>query len=225
MTTGPDGRPGRILPSWDDNAAAWIEVVREGRLESRQAATDAAVIGAVVETAPRRVLDVGCGEGWLARTLGERHGIDAVGVDGCEALVAAARAAGVTGHVADYQTLAREPLAFGRFDTVVCNFSLLERELLPLLRALHALLEDDGRLVVQTVHPAAANGQQGWHEESFSRFGPGFRTAMPWYQHSASAWERQLTEAGFRQVSAAEVTHPQRGTPLSLLLRARAGKV
>ncbi|WP_221176052.1 class I SAM-dependent methyltransferase [Brevibacillus nitrificans] len=38
----------------------------------------------IIRYRPSRVLDVGCGEGWLARTLNE-EGIDVVGIDGSPA--------------------------------------------------------------------------------------------------------------------------------------------
>ena len=51
---------------------------------------------AVAATGARRVLDLGCGEGWLARALAA-GGLDVTGVDGAPALVEAATAAGHDG--------------------------------------------------------------------------------------------------------------------------------
>ena len=83
----------RLVRSWFENAEAWTRAVRDGLIESRRLATDQAVVAALLETAPARVLDVGCGEGWLCRTLSAR-GIEAVGIDVSRPLVEAARAAG-----------------------------------------------------------------------------------------------------------------------------------
>ena len=58
-----------ILQSWTANAAAWTKAVRNREIESRVRATDAAVIAAVADQKPRTVLDLGCGEGWLAHAL------------------------------------------------------------------------------------------------------------------------------------------------------------
>ena len=89
-----------LLQSWHDNAAAWIEVIRSGAIESRQQVTDQAILWAIMGRQPQRVLDLGCGEGWLLRALADR-GIEAVGVDGDARLVEAARLAGtVQVHVA-----------------------------------------------------------------------------------------------------------------------------
>ncbi len=63
----------KILDSWHKNAAPWSLAVREGQIDSRRLVTDSAIVGAVEEygrayTRPS-VLDIGCGEGWLARAL------------------------------------------------------------------------------------------------------------------------------------------------------------
>ena len=54
-----------LAASWERNAANWTRVVREGLIPSRRAGTDAAILDAIAERAPRRLLDIGCGEGWL----------------------------------------------------------------------------------------------------------------------------------------------------------------
>ena len=82
-----------LLDSWQHNAQAWIDAVRSGAIESRRQVTDQAILLAILGRQPERVLDLGCGEGWLLRALGDR-GVEAVGVDGDRALVDAARAAG-----------------------------------------------------------------------------------------------------------------------------------
>ena len=74
----------RISQSWIANADVWTSAVRERRIESRRVATDAAIVSAVLDQHPKTVLDLGCGEGWLARAL---HGVDVTGIDGSPALI------------------------------------------------------------------------------------------------------------------------------------------
>ncbi|MEA2569665.1 MAG: hypothetical protein QOI24_1666 [Acidobacteriota bacterium] len=63
----------RLQRSWVANAAAWSDAVRQGKIGSRRVATDAAIIDAVTSLNPQRVLDLGCGEGWLTRELCSRE--------------------------------------------------------------------------------------------------------------------------------------------------------
>jgi len=62
----------KIVESWRNNAHAWTSAVREQRIDSRALVTDRAIVEAVLARAPRSVLDIGCGEGWLARRLAGR---------------------------------------------------------------------------------------------------------------------------------------------------------
>ena len=43
--------------------------MRERRIESRRLVTDAAIVQAILALAPKRVLDMQCGEGWFFPTL------------------------------------------------------------------------------------------------------------------------------------------------------------
>ncbi len=211
--------------SWRTNADAWSDAVREQRIASRRAGTDAAIVDAVLHTNTRRVLDLGCGEGWLARALGAR-GCEVVGVDGSPELIAAAQAlGGARFEVASYAELAARGADFGHFDAVVCNFALLGADLHTPLRAAHGLLHDDGTLIMQTVHPWTACGEapyvDGWRVETFEHFGGAFRAPMPWYFRTLASWWAALRRGGFAVEQWSEPPDPISGRPLSLLIHAR----
>lgn len=214
---------GELERSWTANAEGWTRAVREGRIESRRVATDAAIVQAVLEGSPRRVLDVGCGEGWLARALAER-GVEVLGVDASAPLVDAARArGGASFQVRSYAEITADPGALGAdFDAVVFNFALLDREVAPLLRAVRRILTPEGLLHVQTVHPWTARGdapyRDGWRTETFAGFGPGFPEPMPWYFRTLESWASLLHRSGYRIRELREPAHPGTGQPLSLLL-------
>lgn len=230
-----EGAGAGLRESWEANAAAWTRVVRGGGIPSRRAGTDAAVLdlcarvladasAGAADGDPLRALDVGCGEGWLARALAER-GAAVLGVDGSAPLVEAARSAGGTARfaVASYDDLvADERCAAGPWALVVCNFALLGDPLAPLLAALARRLAPDGRLVVQTVHPWTAMGDgayaSGWRVERFAGFDEPFPAPMPWFARTVGSWVAELRAGGLTLLAVEEPLHPETGRPLSLLL-------
>jgi SAM-dependent methyltransferase len=212
----------RMRRSWDANAAAWTEAVRGGYIPSRRAGTEDAIYDAVIAHAPGRLLDVGCGEGWLARKLAEQ-GWDALGVDGSEALIREAQAGGARFLCLSYEEMARDPAPVaGPWDAIVCNFSLLGEELDPLLATLRAVLAPAGRLLIQTAHPwtsyAETPYEDGWCTETFEAFGVEFAEPMPWYFRTLGSWMAAIGRAGLALVEFRVPVHPDTEQPLSLIL-------
>jgi SAM-dependent methyltransferase len=217
----------RILASWHSNAAPWTNAVRRGQIESRRLVTNAAIVGAVLDCSPRSVLDIGCGEGWLAREL-DSHGIGVTGIDAVPALVEQAQAAGGgTFRVASY-----EDVAAGRFkvstDVAVCNFSLLGDESVGgLFRAVGAMLDEGGAFIVQTLHPVAACGdlpyQDGWRRGSWDGCGTDFTDPAPWYFRTLETWTDLFRQSGLRLRETREPMHPVTGRPASVIFIAEPG--
>lgn len=214
-----------IEASWRVNAQAWAELVRDDAIESRKLATNAAIVQAVLEQGPERVLDVGCGEGWLARTLAST-GIEVIGFDSSPDLIQSAQHAGGA-HFLElgYQQFIDQPDRVGRdFDVVVCNFSILGDNLTDLAAACGHVLSAHGRLIVQTVHPFADSAtdayEDGWRLEHFAGFGGALRAPMPWYFRTVASWVNGITAAGLRIAALREPLHPHTARPLSLLLSA-----
>jgi 2-polyprenyl-3-methyl-5-hydroxy-6-metoxy-1,4-benzoquinol methylase len=220
-----DDRAARMIESWERNAAAWTDAVRGRRIASRRAGTDAAIVAAVLRGPSASIIDIGCGEGWLARELAG-HGCAVVGIDACAALIGAARALGGARFEAiGYGAIEARAREIGApFDVAVCNFSLLDADIVPALRATGGLLPAHGRLVIQTVHPWIANGDgeyaDGWREETFADFGPSFVASMPWYFRTLASWTEAIEASGFAIARCEEPADPASGKPLSLLLTA-----
>lgn len=227
MSTDERGEPTRrILESWRDNADAWTEAVRERRIESRRLGTDAAVLNAVLERRPQRVLDAGCGEGWLARKLAE-HGIDVTGFDASAPLVGHAAAIGRARFLElGYAEFTTQPEQVGtHYDVVVFNFSLFEEIISPVLRAAARILGPGGSVIVQTIHPfndaRDAAYEDGWRMESFENMPGEFRTAMPWYFRTIGSWITCIRDAGLHVAEVREPANPNSQQPLSLLIIAQ----
>jgi 2-polyprenyl-3-methyl-5-hydroxy-6-metoxy-1,4-benzoquinol methylase len=208
--------------SWIANAPAWCDAVRQRRIESRRLVTDAAIVSSILEQSPKRVLDIGCGEGWLARELAS-HGIEVVGIDASHPLVESARKLGG----ADYRELTYDAiiedgsLVGSGFDTIVANFSLLDDRVPELLHALLPALSASGRLIVQSVHPELAGGEDpgvdGWRVERFDAIPGQWVESMPWYFRTLDSWRRTFETAGYVIEETREPVHPVRRTPASIL--------
>lgn len=219
----------RLAASWVDNAEAWTTAVRSGAIPSRRAGTDQAIVDAIAMCPPGPLVDIGCGEGWLARAIAAQ-GREVLGVDASLPLVQAARQSamptGLRYEQASYLELAQRAHALGGpFSVAVCNFALLDDQLTEALTSIRSVLAPRGVLLVQTVHPLTACGRGAyrneWREETFDAFGGRFPSTMPWYFRTVASWIDDVQRAGFVLESLAEPMATDGVMPLSLLIRAQ----
>jgi 2-polyprenyl-3-methyl-5-hydroxy-6-metoxy-1,4-benzoquinol methylase len=211
----------QIITSWDRNAAPWTASVREGRIESRRLVTDEAIVGTVLDRSPGSVLDIGCGEGWLARILAAK-GIRVIGTDVVPSLIEEAERAGD----GDFRLMSYEDIADGKLeakvDVAVCNFSLIgEESVQGLFKAIPSLLNHHGAFVVQTLHPHIACGdlpyRDGWREGSWNGFRGDFTDPAPWYFRTLKTWRGLYKDNGFRLREIREPIHPKTKRPASII--------
>jgi SAM-dependent methyltransferase len=141
----------------DDPLLVADEYADETRLRRRASAytgadagADARVplVAAVAAVRPRRVLEVGCGWGELARWIARDTGADVVAVDLSPRMVELALEGGVDARVADVQRL---PFADGEFDAAVAAWMLYHvPDLDCAVAELARVLRPGGRLVAAT---------------------------------------------------------------------------
>jgi 2-polyprenyl-3-methyl-5-hydroxy-6-metoxy-1,4-benzoquinol methylase len=216
----------KIVDSWSRNAAPWTAAVRGQQIESRRLVTDRAIVEAVLARSPRCVLDIGCGEGWLARALAA-SGIEVIGIDAIPALIEQAQRTGG----GDFRVMSYEDVAAGKLelsvDAVVCNFALLGNESVAgLFGVVRSLLKARGTFLVQTLHPVTACGdtpyQDGWREGSWAGFSADFSDAVPWYFRTLESWVRLFKDHGLQLLEMREPLHPQTQKPASVIFIAQA---
>lgn len=213
-----------LIESWHRNAARWIEVVRSEKIASRASTTNAAILSTIKRHRPARVLDLGCGEGWLCRALAEDE-IFCVGIDVSQCLIESAKANDRKGQyqALSYAQLIESPKSVGNyFDMVVANFSLLDDHQEELFAALSEISVDGARLVVQTLHPlnSGSGYKTGWQLEKFEGFGNGKWSPMPWYFRTLADWSLLLS-SHWKLERIEEPCLPGQSIPTSLILTAR----
>ena len=217
-----------ILKTWQDNALSWTRAVRNGAIVSRQQVTDQAIIRAIDDYHPSSVLDIGCGEGWLARQM-SRKGIEVTGIDATQALIDSAKASG-GGHFLqleyaelDRLTTEEEP---PQFDAALCNFSLLGKSSTEaVLAQLPALIHTNGHLLIQTLHPSECTRdhpyQDGWRQSTWDGFDSSFTNPAPWYFRTLSSWLALLRQYGFQLQEVREPLSAASTRALSVIFIAR----
>ena len=146
-----------LRAEWERVADVWVRWARASGLDSYWRFHRDQFLS-LLPPPGRRTLDLGCGEGRLARDL-TVLGHDVVAVDVSPTMVAAARQAGpqIPAVLADAAAL---PFADAAFDLVVAFMSLQDVDAMEHAVAESArVLEPGGRLCLAIVHPFQAAGK------------------------------------------------------------------
>lgn len=208
---------------WNEAAERWSAAVRGG-LDRERAAAGEAMVQLVRQVPSGPILDAGCGEGWLARTLAG-HGHRVRAFDGAPAMVDVARTANPA-RARDYRRLTFAEASAGprrmgsAFGTVVFNFSLLQERITPVLAAAAKVLFPYGRILIQAAHPSAAGSEyrDGWRTLAEAAPGVPLAQTVPWYFRTFTTWVREIRMAGLILVETYEPLDPDGGQPVSLIL-------
>jgi 2-polyprenyl-3-methyl-5-hydroxy-6-metoxy-1,4-benzoquinol methylase len=213
-----------ILSSWKANSQQWVEVIANDEIQSRQLITNRAIQEAILAHQPQRVLDVGCGEGWLTRALVEQ-GIEGIGLDGVEGLIEAARKkGGAEFHVLEYKDFTSENLRpLGQFDVIVFNYALFGNEIVEkVLKNLRENLTSEGKIIIQTIHPkhslVADYTEPTWLKENWAGLKRDFQKGYDWYFRPLAAWKKLFEKLSYQWKSSSDIRHPQTQDFISIIM-------
>ena len=212
----------QILASWTANAVNWIATIDNAELESRTLVTNNAIVDTICSYDCNTVLDIGCGEGWLARAL-RKKGKQSFGVDAIAALIENAREK--DGDF--YETVSYKELAAGKkvgqqlSDAAVINFALIDKdETDALINAIPNYLHQHGLLFIQTLHPLtiAATGEytSGWKDGSWNGMKRNFEQPYQWWFRTLEDWVK-LFAAKYYLIDMKEPVHPETKKPMSVI--------
>jgi SAM-dependent methyltransferase len=222
----PGGAPLDTTGVWERHAAWWQEGFTEGA--DVEYAEQLLPLAARHLAGAARVLDLGCGEGQVARLALDRGARAVVGIDTAAAQLAAAQArGGGAAYVRGSATAV--PLRTGWFDAVV---SCLVLEHVPELDAaldeVARVLRPGGRFVLLLNHPLFQTPGSGWIDdrvvdppEQYWRVGPyltetvtveevdaGVR--LPFFHRPLSRYVNGLADRGLRLTRMVEPAPPAR---------------
>ena len=212
-----------ILQSWEANADNWIRTIDAGEIESRVIATNSAIMNCIIHYRPDRILDIGCGEGWLTRALRQK-GIDAYGTDGVETLVknAIQKDGPFYFHYTYTQIIQGTHDLPCPFDAITINFALLDKDDTDsIIQYLPNLLSETGLVFIQTLHPLsiATSGDyvSGWKEGSWQGMKQKFVLPYRWYFRTIQEWVNLFNKTGFNLLTLQEPIHPVTKSPVSII--------
>ena len=212
----------KILDSWAKNVSPWVKAIKNGQFESRRIGTDLAIIETITSVSGNKVLDIGCGEGWLVREL-LFLGLSATGIDAIEALINKAKELGDGLYkVLEYEKMSSRTID-EKYDIAVCNFSLLGKESVEhIFKIIPSILNDNGYFIIQTLHPNISCGElpyiDGWREGSWTGFSNEFSDPAPWYFRTIESWSNLFHKHGLKLIQLKEPINLNTGKPASLIM-------
>ena len=208
---------------WDRVATSWDREAGDRGVWYQRTVIDRVTLRIIGGVKGRRVLEMGCGNGYFSRGLA-RRGAKAVGVDRSEVMIRCARQreeARPTGARFFRRDAARlRMLKRGSFDMVVANMCLMDvKDAKGAIREAGRLLKRNGRFTFSITHPLTCNYAQYWSvqkiegEKRFGRFVyryltpfaqraglpvPGHWDFTKWdYHRPVGVYLRYLRDAGF----------------------------
>lgn len=162
-----------IIAAWSDAAPAHVNDYADEGDEPRRLLLNPAIFALLGDVRGQRILDAGCGQGYLARMLARRGAI-VTGVEPAANWLAAATARegakplGITYLQADLSTFILADHRLERFDAVVANMVLMDiPDDVAALRNCVEALRPGGSLIFSLTHPAFEEDMAAWERQGY----------------------------------------------------------
>jgi ubiquinone/menaquinone biosynthesis C-methylase UbiE len=201
---------------WKKNAAFWIKIIRENLDPFRLKITNKAILEPLKSKKNLKIFDVGCGEGYLCRTLAKK-GHRVFGIDSCPKLIKAAQdlekksPLGVKYFVGDFRKTSFPP---SYFDVILSHQTINE---IPnpgkAFWEFFRILKKNGKLILLFLHPCfEINPQKYFQKVKIKKryyLVSGIKSSSPYfYLHlPLSEWIRLLEKSRFL-IKRIEEPHP-----------------
>ncbi|MFQ5871871.1 MAG: class I SAM-dependent methyltransferase [Candidatus Geothermarchaeales archaeon] len=158
-----------ISRQWDESAERWLRSYTDRGDINREHVVDPVIFRMLGDVGDRRILDAGCGGGYLSRLLAARGAV-VTGVDISQGLIQHAIEAerssplGIKYLVGSITRL--DELDDSSFDAVVSNIVLQDTsDYRGAISEFHRVLRPGGRLVLSIIHPCfASSSVSGWEK-------------------------------------------------------------
>ena len=161
---------------WDENAAEWTRGVRAGYDLYREHVNNPAFLSMLPDLSSKRVLDIGCEEGYNTRLFADLCG-EIIGIDVSEKMVAAAREAeAAKPQGIEYYTASGNDLSMfedGSFDAVLSTMAMMDMaDYSGCIRECARVLKRGGLLQFSVLHPIVLTPASEWvNDEQGKRIG------------------------------------------------------
>lgn len=208
------------VTDWDAAAATYVDIAG-GDTDDAWNSLGPVVTAFLGDLAGQRILDIGCGHAWLARTWCEQ-GAAVVGIDSSAAMLARAE----PHHRLDlHRVNIAEPFTphWGTFDIAVASMVLHDlHDITPALAAAAQSLRPGGRFIATIPHPAFYNYPISLdvHTGQWTRQVAGYLRAETWrierfgghnhYHRPLSTYINAITAAGLAVTGFHEPVHHSR---------------
>lgn len=191
---------------WQKNADFWIKIIRENLDPFRLVVTNKAILESLKGKGNLKILDAGCGEGYLCRIL-TKLGHKVFGIDFCPKLIEAARdlerkkPLGIKYFVADFR---KTNLPSSHFDVILSHQTINEiNNPEKAFEEFARILKKRGRLIMLFLHPCFEIDSKKYFQKAKIKkpyyLVSGIKSPSPYfYLHlPLSEWTELLSREGF----------------------------